>query len=138
VLILEKNEAKREFISVLIYRLQRKESTKPNADNTSTNHQLLVIWRSDNKYDFTVRVLLIKHRNTITLDEDKLKKLDYSSLAPLRDGCIIKNTWVLNDAAVLMTTSKWEKRIRTTEITISKGTKKDNGSMAPLWASSNM
>jgi hypothetical protein len=133
-----KNPVKREFTSVLIYRLQKKESFKSNADSTSTDHRLLVIWRSDDRYDFTVRVLLIKHRNTITLDKDKLKRLYYSSLAPLRDGCVIRNTWVLDDANVLMTTSKREKRIRTTEITISKGTKEDNDFMVPLRVSSNM
>jgi hypothetical protein len=133
-----KNAIKGEFASVLTYKLQRKGSLESNADNTLTNHRLLVIWRSDNRYDFSVRVLLIKHDNTITLGKDKLEKLDYSSLDPLRDDCIIKNTWVLNDATVLMTTSKWEKQIRKIKIIISKGTKKDNDSMAPLRISSNM
>jgi hypothetical protein len=45
---------------------------------------------------------------------------------------------VLDDAIILMTTSKWEKQIRKIEITISKGTKKDNDSMIPLRISSNM
>jgi hypothetical protein len=135
--IFGKNASKREFASVLIYRLRRKGYLESNTDNTSIGHQLLVIWRSDNRHEFAVRVLLIKHENTITLDEDKLKKLDYPSLTPLRNNCIIENTWVLDDATVLMITSKWEKRIRTTKITISKGIK-ENDSMVPLQVSSNM
>jgi hypothetical protein len=132
-----KDIAKREFASTLIYRLQRKGCLKSNVNGVSTSHQLLVICRSDNRYGYSVRVLLIKHDNTITLDEDKLKKLDYPNLAPLRNDCIIKNTWVLDDATVLMTTSKWKKQIRTIEITISKGIK-GNGSIVPIRISSSM
>jgi hypothetical protein len=87
-----KNAAKSEFASILICKLQRKESIKSNADDTSTSHQLLIIWRSDNRYGHSVRVLLIQHKNTITLDEDKLKKLDYPPFTLLRNDRIIKNT----------------------------------------------
>jgi hypothetical protein len=129
-----RNIINREFASALTYRLQKKRHLEYNADNT--NYQLLVTWRFDNRYGFIVRVLLIKHDNAIALDEDKLKKLDYSSSTLLKNDRIIKNTWVLDDATVLIT-SKWKERIRTTEITISKGIK-GNDSMVPVQVSSNM
>jgi hypothetical protein len=128
---LEKNAVKREFTSVLIYRLQRKNNFESNVDNTLTNYRLLVIWRSDNRHEYSLGVLLIKHDNAITLDEDELKKLDYPPLVPLRNDRTIENTWALDNATVLVTTLKWEKRIRTTRIEISEGTRKGN-SMVPL------
>jgi hypothetical protein len=130
-----KNAARKEFASALIYRLQRKR-LESNEYGISTNHQLLVIWRSDNRYKYLVQVLLIKHDNTTTLDEDKLKKLGYSPLTLLRTGRILRNVWLLDDAKVLIT-SDGEKRIRTIKITISKGTR-ENGCMKPLWISSDM
>jgi hypothetical protein len=132
-----KNATKREFTSALIYRLQRKESHESNVDNTSTNRQLLVIWKSDDRHEFIVCVMLVKHDNTITLDKDVLKKLDYSHIDLLRNSRTVESTWVLDDETALATTLKCEKRIRTTEITISKGTK-GNGCMVPLRISSNM
>jgi hypothetical protein len=116
-----KNTFKRGFESILIYKLQKKGRLESNADNTSTSPRLLVIWRSDNRYEYSVGVLLIKYNNRITLDE--LKKLDYPPLALLRNSCNTKNTWVLDDIKVLII-SKWEKQTRTIEITISEGTKK--------------
>jgi hypothetical protein len=135
--IFGKNVIKREFTSVLIYRLQRKERLKFNEDNTSKNPQLLVVWRSDNRYEYSIGVLLTRHDNLITLNEDKLKKLDYPSLTLLRNDRVIRNTWILDDTTVLMTTSKWEQQIRTIKITISKGIK-SNSSMMPLWVSPSM
>jgi hypothetical protein len=131
-----KNAVGREFASTLIYRLRRKWSLESNADNTSTSDQLLVIWRSDHKYECYVRVLLIKHDNTITLDEDQLKKLDYPPSALLKNSRNVENKWKLDDATVLIT-SRWEKQIHTIEVTISEGTGEDD-SMEPLWISSNM
>jgi hypothetical protein len=133
--IFGKNVAKDEFASALMYRLLRKGGLKSNANNVSSP-QLLVVWRSDNRYGYSVRVLLIKQDNTITLDEDKLKRLDYPNLTLLKNGHIIKNTWALDDTTVLIT-SKWEKQIRTIEITISKVTR-ENSCMKPLCISSNM
>jgi hypothetical protein len=134
------NAAKREFASTLIYKLQRKGSFESNVGNISTEYSsispyLLVIWRSDNKSEYSVRVLLIERSNAATWDEDELKKLDYPPLSLLGDGYIIKNTWPLDNAAVL-TASKWEKRARTIEITISEGTGK-NRPMVPVRASPN-
>jgi hypothetical protein len=141
-----KNTVEREFESALIYRLQRKESLESNdqfkidsifPEDTSINPQLLVIWRPDNRYDFSACVLLIKHSNTTTLSEDELKKLDYPPLVLFRNNRIIENTWLLDDATVLMTTSRWEKQIRKIEITISRGTRK-NSCMKPLRIPSDM
>jgi hypothetical protein len=131
-----KNVTKREFSSVLIYRLQRKGGLRSNVDDASTSLQLLVIWRSDHKHGCSVRVLLIKHDSTITWNEDKLKELDCPHLALPRNDCIIKNTWLLDNATMLVT-SKWKKRIRTIKITISKGTRR-NGCMEPIQVSSDM
>jgi hypothetical protein len=135
--IFGKDVIKRKFASVLIYRLQRKDNLKSNVDNASMSPQLLIIWRSDNRSEYSVRVLLIIHDNTITLNEDKLRELDYPHLTLLRNDCIIKNIWILDNTTALMTTSRWEKQIRTVEITISKGARKDN-SIEPLCVSSNM
>jgi hypothetical protein len=140
--IFEENTSERGFTSVLTYKLRRKGSFESNEDNvstenTSTSSQLLVIWRSDSQYECSIHVLLINHDNTITLNEDKVKELNYPSLTLLRNGHIVKNTWLLDYEAVLMTTSKWEKRIRKIEITISEGTE-ENDFMEPLCVSSNM
>jgi hypothetical protein len=132
-----KNATKREFTSALIYRLQRKESPESNVNNASTNRQLLVIWKSDDRHEFVVCVMLVKHNNTITLDKDVLKKLDYSHIDLLRNSQTIESTWVLDDEIALVTTLKCEKQICTTEITISEGTK-ENGCMVPRRISLNM
>jgi hypothetical protein len=100
------------------------------------SYQLLVLWRSNNRSGFSVRVLLIEHDNTITLDEDRLKKLDYSSFTPLKNGHTTKNAWQLDDAIVLMT-SKLEEQIRTIEITISRGSE-EKGSREPIYVPSDM
>jgi hypothetical protein len=132
---------KAEFSSALIYKLQRKKSLESNADNTSTKDtstslQLLVIWGLNDKYDLCVRALLIKHSNTITWNEDTLKKLHSMHLSLCRDDDVIEDTWLLDDATVLMTTSKWKVGC-IFEIIISDGTRKDD-TMEPLWVSSNM
>jgi hypothetical protein len=136
-----RNATEKEFTSVLVYGLQRKECLEYNADNmpiknASTSFKLLAIWRPDNTYEYSVRVLLIEHGGTTTWDEDELKKLNYQPLTLLRNGYSIKNTWVLDETTVLMTTSKWEMH-HTIEITISNGSKED-GSMEPLRVLSNM
>jgi hypothetical protein len=89
---------KDEFESALMYKLQRKKRFKSNnqsnADNTfakdtSTTLQLLVIWKSHNKYGYSVRVLLIKHSNTITWNEDTLEKLHSTRVAQFDHGFYI-------------------------------------------------
>jgi hypothetical protein len=159
--------ADHKFSSALIYKLQRKRHAKSNnqfnADNaltevSSTNVQLLVIWKYDAwDNEFSVCALLIKHGSTIIWDAYKLEKLHSIHLALLNkdlfiiigdkygsdlliefkeDPFAIEDTWLLNDATVLVT-SKWKKESRTFEIAISKGTRKDD-IMEPLWASSTM
>jgi hypothetical protein len=137
---------KLEFASALIYKLQRKKPLKSNdqssADSTSTedsltSHQLLVIWRYNDEYRICVRALLIKHSNVVIWDEDTLGKLHSMHIALCRDAGIIEDTWLLDDATVLMTTSKLEEENRTFEITISEATRKD-GTMEPLWVPPNM
>jgi hypothetical protein len=134
--IFGKNATRREFASALIYRLRRKGSLESNADNTSISPQLLVIWRYDNRYEYSVRVMLIKHGNAIILNEDELKKLDYPHSTLLRNGRNIKNKWLLDNATVSIT-SKWEKQINTIKIAISEGNG-EKDSMKPIYVPSNM
>jgi hypothetical protein len=136
-----KNSAKREFESALIYKLQRSGSFESNVDDasigdTSTSPHLLVIWRFDDRAEYSVHALLIENSNTITWDENELKKLDYPPVSLLRDSCVIKNTWLLDNTTVL-TASKWEKRTRTIEITISKGNGEKSCTKLP-YSSSDM
>jgi hypothetical protein len=134
--------AKNEFASALSYKLQRKKQSESNnqhnADNTfteytSTSLQLLVIWGYNIRYKNkpSVRALLIKHNNTITWDEDTLEKLYSMYFALLKDDYNTEETWLLDDATVLVTTSKCKDMNRATKITISEGTKEDD-SMGPL------
>jgi hypothetical protein len=134
-----------EFANALMYKLQRKKPLKSNdqsdvdsafTEEVSTNLQLLVIWRLNNELSIYARALLIKHSNTLTWNEDTLEKLYSMHLALLRADDIIEDTWLLDNATVLTTTSKWEVG-STFEITISDGTRKD-GTMEPLWVSLNM
>jgi hypothetical protein len=53
------------------------------------------------------------------------------------DHFILEDTWLLNNAIVLMTTLRWKEENSTIEITISEGAK-ENDAMEPLWVSSNM
>jgi hypothetical protein len=118
----------RDFMSVLIYRLQRKslESNADNTKDTSTSIQLLVIWEPMTRDVFFVRALLIKHNNTVTWDEDKLRELHAMHLALLRDDDIIKNTCLLDGTTILMATPREIGLSLVTEITISKRSEEDN------------
>jgi hypothetical protein len=120
-----KNAIKREFASALIYRLQKRGGSESNTD-TSTgdtfSSQLLIIWRSDSVYELSVGVKLIKHDNTMTLDANRLKKLDYPSLTLLKNGCRTRNMLSLDGTTMLMTNSVWKEHIRTIEIIISSHT----------------
>jgi hypothetical protein len=154
---------KSKFTSALMYKLRRKKHRKSNTNNTrdtSTSFQLLIIWGPHEMSlgdlsicDFTARALLIKHSNTITWDEDKLKKLHSMHLPLLNKGLsndmidlfavhptIIKDAWLLDDATALMTTAKREEEDRTIEITISKISEEtiEDDFMAPLGVPSNM
>jgi hypothetical protein len=134
--IFGKDETRREFTNALIYRLQRKGSLESDVDNTSISHQLLVIWKYDHRYEYYIRVLLIKHDNTIILNEDKLKELDYPPFTLLRNGCNIKNKWLLDNATALIIKSEWEVD-RAIKIIVSGGTG-ENGSMESIHISTNM
>jgi hypothetical protein len=134
-----------EFASALLYKLQKKKHLKSsdqfNADSeftedSSTSLQLLVIWRFNESYWPCVRALLIKHSNTITWNKDTLEKLHSMHSSLCGDDDVIEDTWLLDDATVLMTTSKW-KVGQINEIIISEGVRKD-GVIEPLWVSSNM
>jgi hypothetical protein len=137
-----KNLFETKFTSALIYKLQRKKQLESNnqsdadvlsAEDASTSLQLLVIWRSDDQHrdKLFIRALLIKHSNTITWDRDTLEKLHSIYLALFRDDRNIKDTWLLDDETVLMTTSNWKYVSYTTKITISEGTREDD-STEPL------
>jgi hypothetical protein len=140
--------AKLEFASALIYKLQRKKrfgsKDQSNVSNTLTEGtsislRLLVIWGYNVKYEnrSTVRALLIKHSDEITWNEDKLEKLHSMYFDLLKDDYSIKDTWLLDDATVLITTSRWRSRDCVTKITISEGTRK-NDSMEPLCVPSSI
>jgi hypothetical protein len=141
-----KEAVKREFENALIYKLQKKKSIESGSqskmdntstEDTSTSIQLLVIWKSDNSHEFPVRALLIKHNNTTTWCEDTLEKLHSMYPFLFKDNPTAKDTWLLDDATVLMIMLKWEKQTRTIKIAISDGTR-DDDSMGPLWVPSNM
>jgi hypothetical protein len=134
-----------EFTSALLYKLQRKNHPKPNnqpnvdgsfTEDSPTSLQLLVIWRYNVEHGFYVRALLIKHSNTIIWDEDTLEKLHSMHLSLCKNDVIIEDTWLLDDAVVLMTTLEWEMGY-TIKAIVSEGIRKD-GVMEPLWVSLNM
>jgi hypothetical protein len=156
---LGRDVTKCEFTSVLIYKLQRKKrfesNEQSNTDGTFTEDtpkdlQLLIICGSDNKVGLSVRALLIKHNNTITWDEDTLKKLHSMYLVLLDKGLHIsyndiscgyfpvgRETWLLDDVTVLKAILRWKERSHTAEITISEDIKEDD-SMEPLVVPSNV
>jgi hypothetical protein len=133
---------KDDFSGVLIYKLHRKENHEYNADNAFTEDmptslQLLVIWKLNEEHRFCVLTLLIKHSSTITWNEDTLEKLYSMHLDLCRNDDIIEDTWILDDAKVLMTTSKWKEDSCVFEIAMSEETRKDD-SVEPRWVPSNM
>jgi uncharacterized protein YihD (DUF1040 family) len=118
-----------KFTNVLIYKLQRKNSHKPDnqpnlddtfTEDTLTNLQLLVVLESNNKNDVFVHTILVKHRNTMTWDEDKLSELHFMHRALYVYDHTIKGTWLLDDATVLVTTSNWKEESHTIESTITE------------------
>jgi hypothetical protein len=125
-----------EFSSALIYKLQRKDIESgdqldvDNTKDTSTSRQLLVIWSPHSMYKnairkLSIRTLLIKHSNIITWDEDKLKELHSINADFCRYNHFIRDTWLLDDATMLVTTSEWEEESCVFKITISEETRKD-------------
>jgi hypothetical protein len=127
---------KNELINALMYRLQRKGGLKFSADDTkdiSMNLQLLVIWKVDNYYKSHANIMLVKHENTMTWDEDKLLEVYAMHLSLGIYSRSIKDIWQLDDATLLMTTLKRELG-QTTEIIISKGSSED-GSIEPICVS---
>jgi hypothetical protein len=132
----KRNVHEHDFTSVLLYKLQRKECLESDLSSTSTKDtstriQLLVLLRVDDKPKIYTNAILIKHNNTITWDEDKLRKLHSMHRALRRFDQIIKDTWLLDNATALVTTLKFEKQICAVELIISKGTRKDDP-MEPL------
>jgi hypothetical protein len=137
----EKDATKDRFASALLYKLQKRRHLESNTDNAategkSTSYQLLVMWGTRNKYKPSARVLLIEHSNAITLDEDILKKLHIMYLPRLMDDKFVRDTWLLDDTTVLVTTLEWG-IYNAFEITISKGGM-EYSSMKPLWVSSSI
>jgi hypothetical protein len=144
--IFGRDVSKLEFMTALLYKLQRKKrlesNDQSNVDNTSaegssTSLQLLVIWGTDRSYRHSTYTLLIKHSNTIVWNEDELKKLhsaycaSFGTMFQVEPFCFAKYTWLLDDAPVLMTTLELGKVSRAIEITISEGIRKDD-TKAPL------
>jgi hypothetical protein len=134
---------KPESITALTYRLQRKNHNSNNqsdVDNTkdiSTDIQLVIIFGSDERHYFCAKTILIKCNDTIAWDKNKLEELYYRHRARYTDNHVIKETWLLDDATVLMTVLKWSAEGRAFEITVFKGTRRDD-SIEPLCISSNM
>jgi hypothetical protein len=141
-----KDKIKNEYVSALIYKLQRKKrlesNEQSNANNasiedTSTSLRLLVMWGPNNGHKISARALLIRHSNAITWNEDTLEKLHSMHLDLLRDNCVVRDTWLLDDATVLMTILKWKRGKDTFKIIITEGTREDD-SMEPLWIPSSI
>jgi hypothetical protein len=147
------NITKSKFVGVLIYKLQRKGSLKSDVDNISkegspTDIQLLVIWEPKSWRGLFLRVLLIEHNNTITWNEDKLSELYSMQHALLNKRHCTKtylfkkctfteDAWLLDDATMLMTRSKWTEEGDIFEIIISEETRKYDYA-EPLWIPLNM
>jgi hypothetical protein len=122
---------KRESTGVLIYKLKRKNHIESNdqsdKDNTFTKDtsstlQLLIICRCNDKDVLSARAVFIKHNSTITWSQGELEKL-YSMHSSLCGSApIIQGTWPLDDATVLNTSSVWNDRVHTIEITVYEGT----------------
>jgi hypothetical protein len=85
------------FGGVLLYHLQRKESTSISA-------QLLVIWGC--KYNrLYSHARLIEHEGTLTWNEDKLERL-YNVYNSQYNVDFITGEWLLDDNAMLKTKCK--------------------------------
>jgi hypothetical protein len=137
--------SKDEFAGALIYKLRKRRCFEFNdqsnvnsalTEDTPTSIQLLIMWRFNNKSEVSLCAQLIKHSNVITWNEYILENLYSTHLGLLRDDRVVKDTWRLDDATVLMTTSRWEMS-STIDITISEGTR-EYGSMEPIWVPSSI
>jgi hypothetical protein len=132
-----RDKTKSKFITALIYKLQRKyhnptnQSNRDSAKDTSKSPQLLVVWRVDDSFMLYVNVIVIKHDDIAAWDEDKLMELCSMYSALYRGDRIVKDTWLLDDTTVLMTTSEWKEGKQTIEVIISERTREDD-SMEPL------
>jgi hypothetical protein len=132
-----------EFSSALIYKLQRKNiesndtSNMDNTKDTSTNIQLLIMWGSDIRCEIYLHVLLIKHSNEITWDEDKLKKLHSMHHNLLKKGWVVRHTWLLDGVTVLKTMLRWKYKGYMIEVIISEWTREED-SKEPLWVPSDI
>jgi hypothetical protein len=113
-----KEVTKDEFSSALLYRLQK------SLDDTSLS--LLVIWGFNTWYEFSSRVLLIKHSHTITWNEDTLEKLHTMYLALCKDDHMMEDAWLLDDTTILLTTSKRQNIECSIAITLFPGTNNDH------------
>jgi hypothetical protein len=142
---LRHNRVKCSLITALVYKLQRKnvhessnQSGTDNIADISTGFQLLIIWLTDYYFKFRANAILIKHNNTITWDDDKLRKVHFMYLDLIGEPSnMIETTWLLDDTTALVTTPRRIEEGCTLEITISEGTRKDD-SIEPLWVPSDM
>jgi hypothetical protein len=108
------NEIKYDSMTALIYNLQRK-GFESNTQDTSTNIQLLIVWKPTTSDWFFTRALLIENSHPIAWD-----KLCSMHLTLLRDDDIVKNLYLLDNTIVLMATPRKTGLSRITKITISK------------------
>jgi hypothetical protein len=117
-----------EPIGVLMYKLQRKNmDEKATSSEEATCIQLFMIWNVNNSREFCIYSHLIEHDKGHVWDKDKLMKLAKCyKLVNIQYGSI-KETWLMHDNTVLMTSLNMiHEEDYELEIIISEGSISDN------------
>jgi hypothetical protein len=122
--------------SVLIYRLQRRQSHDSTEMGEDTSVHLLVVWRISSSNELFADARLIEHDKKLDWDEKGLRKL-YSKNTHLKLSFYsAAQPWLLDDNTVLMVTFKIMNGGRLLDITISEEERDKCGSVPvqiPLW-----
>jgi hypothetical protein len=129
---------------ILMYGVQRKGNIESDhqfstdatsieaVEDTSKITRLLVAWKIEHFGEPKVYIVLVEHDKDLEWDEDKLRWLHQKCWHPLNAWINpTRNNWLLDDGAVLETTSKVMNGGHRWDISISEG---DNDNvMRPLW-----
>jgi hypothetical protein len=118
---------------ILTYRIHRHHTeSDQSVQDKSKRIWLLVVWCVEYTKGLDVRALLVEHDKDLEWDEDKLRWLHQKCWHPLNAWINpTRNNWLLDDGAVLETTSKVMNGGHRWDISISEG---DNDNvMRPLW-----
>jgi hypothetical protein len=129
---------------ILMYEVQRKGNTESDhqsstdatsiegVEDTSKTMRLLVVWKIEHFEEARAHIVLVEHDKDLEWDEDKLRWLHQKCWHPLNAWINpTRNNWLLDDGAVLETTSKVMNGGHRWDISISEG---DNDNvMRPLW-----